>query len=1016
MSRQTAATTRDTDPADHLARRLLRVCIGLAAALLCGLFLLFVMLLAERSADVRRTRGLLHLSTVAERKTAMERFILESDRLRQMPELTTLEPLRGDWLGGPPARDGWFVLPPQAYRTSVSLREMSGAAGTPLRRQALRLAAVHAIAWPDPANGLRSILIDTAGQPLVQAPAGSSPTLRPALRNSSAACDWQGVPAPVGSEALVACVRAIPLEQENLVAGIALVAPAAWLIGPDAPGMALAQNRADHARLFGRGPQGLPQEGRSWAIEEDALWLRFKRPGGSWEAWYGFPLRDIWRENALALVLGGLVFISGLAVLALLARRMRAHVIAPMARARASLAESESFHRAVLAAAPTGLASIRISDAALLESNVLAQQLLADAQTRRSIVAHVSGGFADPHADFLVQAEGGAGGEGMSLRVACVPAWRNGEALLFCAVNDVSAETRNAAELARARQQADAANTAKSRFLAAMSHEIRTPLYGMLGTLELLALDTLTQRQREQVDAVQQSGAELLHLLNDLLDFAKIESGELNIQDERFDPLELAEGIVRTHAALAAAKGLALHCCLPPDLPMLRGDPGKLRRILGNLLSNAIKYTPSGRVLVSASAQAESGGWRLTLGVEDSGVGIAAEDQQRLFAPFVQGAAPEQGQGTGLGLAICRRLATLLGGRISLASEPGKGSSFRFEALMQDAGERSPTVLPLMPPVHVRVADPDWAASLRALLRQHQILLAAALEEGAVLLCDRPALGQESPWVWLRPDGPLQAMRENQAWVVTPYAQASILDALMHAAGVLAAADPARGETRLPRLGLRVLLAEDHPISRLLLRDQLEALGCSVALAEDGGQAQARWKESDFDLLLTDVNMPVADGYAVARHLRDGGSRAPIVGVTASVADAAKCRDAGMNASLTKPVRLDALAACLAPFRKAGGEMRQQPTPRAESDPDQVGRMLRTDARGIAEAISAEGWSDARRQVHRSKGALAAIGALQAVAACELLERALETEDAARVKEAHVGLVAALAPLMEEAS
>ncbi|WP_341678829.1 ATP-binding protein [Niveibacterium sp. SC-1] len=944
----------------------------------------------------------------------MERFVLQAERLRQLPEEALLLPLREDWFARPSSRDGWFVLQASSYRSSVALRVAQGAAGSAMRHDALRLAALHANAWPEAASGLRSLLVDAAGQALALAPAGPPLDLHRPLQGGGAVCDWRAVAVPVGAEPLVACLRGTSLEQEEPVAGIALVAPSAWLMGSDAPAMGLLLNRSDGVRILGQGP-GPGDATRDWAIKDETLWLRSESSAGGWDAWFGFPLRDLWWENARALILAALLFTASLVGLWLLARRLRSRVLDPAREARTHLAEGEAFQRAVIAVAPTGLASIRIADAALIEGNATGRKLLGDESVRRAIVARGREGFMDPQADFLVQADGGVEGP-LSLRVASVPAYRHGEGVLVCAVGDVTAQTRQAEALARAKRQVEAANLARSNFLAALSHEIRTPLQAMLGSLDLLALDTSSPRQREQVDAVQQSGTSLLHLLNDLQDFARIESGELQIQDERFDPLTLIEAVVREHAALASAKGLALYCCLPPDLPILSGDPARLRRILDNLVSNAIRSTPGGRVVVSAKASSEREHCRLSLSVEGSGVGIAADARQPLFASFVQGSAPEQGQDTGLGLAVCRRLVALLGGQISVSSERGKGSTCSVELDLAFREERKPAVVPLLPPVHVRVEDPDWSANLCALLRYHQILLAVAPEEGALLLGDRPPPERESPWVWLRPDGPLQAMRENQAWVVGPHAQASILDALMCAAGVRSAAGSMQSEASLPRLGLRVLVAEDHPITRLLLRDQLEALACAVVLAEEGGQARARWNESDFDLLLTDVNMPVVDGYALTRGLREAGSRAPIIGVTASAADAAQCRDAGMNASLTKPVRLDALAACLAPFRKAAGEVQRPAAMPIEVDGHTLVRTLGDDAARIASAVSARQWVEARHQVHRSKGTLAAIGAMQPVAACELLERALEAEDVARIAEAHADLVAALAPLVEDAS
>jgi signal transduction histidine kinase len=237
-------------------------------------------------------------------------------------------------------------------------------------------------------------------------------------------------------------------------------------------------------------------------------------------------------------------------------------------------------------------------------------------------------------------------------------------------------------ELQRAHRLAEEASATKSIFLAGMSHEMRTPLYGMLGTLELLTLTALDDRQRQHVGTIQASSATLLSIIDDLLDYTKFEAGQLDLESVAFDPVELVEGVARAHAPLALRKGLALTCYVQADLPWLIGDPVRVRQALDNFLTNALKFTSEGHVGIrafrSASTPSDATTLDLVLEVLDTGIGMSPDTQAQLFEPFVQGdaATARRFGGSGLGLSICRRLARSMRGRVAVESELGRGSRF----------------------------------------------------------------------------------------------------------------------------------------------------------------------------------------------------------------------------------------------------------------------------------------------------------------------------------------------------
>ena len=572
---------------------------------------------------------------------------------------------------------------------------------------------------------------------------------------------------------------------------------------------------------------------------------------------------------------------------------------------------------------------------------------------------------------------------------------------------DVNRHDQLEQQLLQAKRSAESAAMAKGEFLATMSHEIRTPLNGIIPMLDLIARGKLAPDQREMLRTAHESSQQLLRIVDDILDYSKLEANRLELEITSFNLREVLEAVMQLMQRSAEGKGLRLELNIDPNVRLpVRGDPIRLRQVLTNLIGNAIKFTERGGIQLNVRRLGETAAQhQLRFEVRDTGIGIGHAQQQRLFNAFTQADASTTRLygGTGLGLAICKRIVDLMGGQIGVHSEPGQGSTFWFESpLLKVIGDvrirqtahDAQRVLAITPNLRLRqriaLLLPNWGATVSIVETTQEALerlrqpTAPGSQGFVAVLADYDGLRHSARALH-------RALRRNpahaQVRLLWLYGEEAIPEELREGADILPRQAPdadlrssllapppavASGREELalttptaaPEESIeapagappRLLLVEDNPVNLLVAQKLLSVLGYECDTAANGEIALAQMASDAYDLVLMDCQMPVLDGYSATRRWREIESgqapvrHLPIVAMTANAmaGDRQRCLDAGMDDYLAKPVTRDLLDACLKRWLRSSGVRSTAhapgPEPAAAAAASEASRIAQTAA------------------------------------------------------------------------
>ena len=496
-------------------------------------------------------------------------------------------------------------------------------------------------------------------------------------------------------------------------------------------------------------------------------------------------------------------------------------------------------------------------------------------------------------------------------------------------------------------------------FIANISHEIRTPMNGILGACDLLAASRLSAQQTEWTGLMRRSGESLMGIINNILDFSKLEAGQFQLDTKPFPLLQTLEDSCTLLAKSAHDKGLHLHCDLDvSEADWVRSDPLRVRQIVLNLLGNAIKFTEEGHVLLWAQWRPGNGSASLHLRVQDSGIGMDTQQLERLYTPFHQADSSHARRygGTGLGMSITQHLVGLLGGQLSVKSSPGQGTVFEVWLPLETAPGHAVVApaadLPATTPLFVGAVSANWRASWHThllhlrqpiggdpsqpawvLIDSHSPLptreqLPQAVLAYVVLTHPQKVFLPPAEWpmapLW-RLETPPKREAVRALWTRLHQRQNPALQSSEPPSPIIAPVDSGGDEahTDAATWPLKVLVVEDHPVNQTIIRAMLAHMGCDIDIADNGVQALSAFEKNTYDLVLMDCQMPEMDGFDTTRAIREREAltptmgRVPVIALTAlaMLGDAERCLAAGMDDYLTKPIQIGQLSAKMQRWR-----------------------------------------------------------------------------------------------------